>query len=80
MGGGTSPPIGMGKTAFVNSMRDALVVMVLVAPQIQAHTVPDVWMTGQRFLDLFDPNIKPKMLYSEDGNFGGKLPPQGLGR
>jgi hypothetical protein len=59
-------------------MRAALfMALVAITPVSHAHRVPDVFVTGQRLIDQFDPSIKPKMLYSQDGTFVAKLPAQG---
>lgn len=52
----------------------ALSMAGLVAPAVQAHRVPDRFVTGQRLVDLFDPTIRPKTLFSTDGTFVADLP------
>jgi hypothetical protein len=52
-------------------------VLVAAVSTSEAHRIPDVFVTGQRLIDQFDPAIKPKMLHSQDGTFVAKLPAEG---
>lgn len=52
--------------------------LLLAIPAAQAHRVPNVFVTGQRLVDQFDPTIRPKVLYAPDGTFVAKLPEGGF--
>ncbi len=50
---------------------------VFAIPASHSHPVPEIWMSGQRLVDLFDPAIAPKTLFSADGTFVAHLPAGG---
>jgi len=50
-----------------------LLALTLTTPA-KAHQIPNIFVSGQRLIDQFDPDIVPKMPYSADGSFTAKLP------
>ena len=58
-------------------MRALLLLGFVLTGPASAHRLPDVFTTGQRLIDQFDPDITPKVLYSADGTFVAQVPAGG---
>lgn len=58
-------------------MRSLVLLALALAAPASAHLVPDMFVSGHKLVEQFDPTTKPKMLRSEDGTFVANLPADG---